>query len=109
MAALGKQYREKVSTRLCPEMGIPLHKKRLGSFPSGPVVKNLPVGAGDLGSISDLVTKIPRATGQLNWCATTTEPYSPVLHTRRATTVRSLHTTARESPRAATKAHHSST
>ena len=72
------------------------------------MVKNLPVGAGDLGSIPDLITKIPRAMGQLNRCATTTEPYSPVLHTRGVTTVRSLHTTTRESPRAAMKkAHHS--
>ena len=44
-----------------------------GDFPGGPVVKNLPYNAGDLGSIPGQGTKIPHATGQLSPRATTTE------------------------------------
>ena len=43
-------------------------------FPGGPVVKDLPSNAGDVGSIPGWGTKIPHATGQLSLCATTTEP-----------------------------------
>ena len=43
-------------------------------FPGGPAVKNLPCSAGDVGSMSDLGTKIPRATGQLSPDAATSEP-----------------------------------
>ena len=43
-------------------------------FPGGPVVKNLPSNAGDVGSISGQGTKIPHATGQLSPLAATTEP-----------------------------------
>ena len=35
-------------------------------FAGGPVVKNLPSNAGDVGSISGLGTKIPHAAGQLS-------------------------------------------
>ena len=42
-------------------------------FPGGPVVKNPPSNAGDLGSIPGRGTKIPHAAGQLSPCATTTE------------------------------------
>ena len=49
---------------------IKLEKKY---FPGGPVVKNLPAGTGDKGSIPGL-GKIPHVTGQLSLCATTTEP-----------------------------------
>ena len=45
-------------------------------FPGGPVVKNLPCNAGDVGSIPGWGTKIPRATEQLNLQAVTTEPMS---------------------------------
>ena len=45
----------------------------LRDFPGGPVVKNLPSNAGDAGLIPGQGTKIPRATGQLSPCATTTE------------------------------------
>ena len=41
-------------------------------FRGGPVVKNPPCNAGDMGSISGLGTKIPRATWQLSACATST-------------------------------------
>ena len=43
-------------------------------FPGGPVFKNLPSNAGDVGSIPGQGTKIPHATGQLNPSTTTTEP-----------------------------------
>ena len=42
-------------------------------FPGGPVVKNLPSSAGDVGSIPGRGTKIPHATGQLSPLTTTTE------------------------------------
>ena len=37
-----------------------------GVFPDGLVVKNLPSGAGDVGSIPGQGPKIPHASGQLN-------------------------------------------
>ena len=51
-----------------------IYKKSRGDFPGGPVVKTLPSNAGDTGSIPSWGTKIPHAAGQLNPCATTTEP-----------------------------------
>ena len=44
-----------------------------GDFPGGPVVKNPPSNAGDVGSIPGWGNKIPLAVGQLNLGATTTE------------------------------------
>ena len=41
-------------------------------FPGGPLAKNPPFNAGDLGSIPGQGTKIPRAMGQLSLCAVTT-------------------------------------
>ena len=38
-------------------------------FPGGPVVKNPPCNADDLGSITGWGTKIPHATEQLSPCA----------------------------------------
>ena len=43
-------------------------------FPGGPVVKNLPSNAGDVGSIPGQGTKIPHAIGQLSPRAATTDP-----------------------------------
>ena len=43
------------------------------NFPGGPVVKNLPSNAGDIGSIPHQETKIPHAVGQLSPCAKTPE------------------------------------
>ena len=40
-------------------------------FPSGPMVKNLPSDAQDVGSIPSWGTKILHATGQLSLCAST--------------------------------------
>ena len=45
-----------------------------GTFPGGPVVKNLPCNAGDMGSIICQGTKIPHALEQPNLCAATKEP-----------------------------------
>ena len=42
-------------------------------FPGGPVVKNPPSNAGDVGLISGRGTKIPHAAGQLSPRATTAE------------------------------------
>jgi len=43
------------------------------TFPGGPVVKNLPSSAGDMGSNSDWRTKIPHAARQLSQHATARE------------------------------------
>ena len=43
-------------------------------FPGGPVVKNPPSNAGDVGLIPGGGTKIPHAAGQLSPQATITEP-----------------------------------
>ena len=42
-------------------------------FPGGPVVKNLPSNAEDMGSIPGWGTKISHAAGQLSQHTTTTE------------------------------------
>ena len=41
-------------------------EERVGDFPGGPVVKNLPSNAGDLDSIPNQGTKISYAAGQLS-------------------------------------------
>ena len=46
-------------------------KYKWRDFSGGPVVKNPPCNAGDLGSIPDWITKIPHATGQLSQQTTT--------------------------------------
>ena len=46
----------------------------LGDFPGGPVVKNPPSNAGDVGLIPGQGTKIPYAMGQLLSPGATTEP-----------------------------------
>ena len=43
-------------------------------FPGDPVANNLPCNAQAAGLIPGWGTKIPHASGQLNLCATTTEP-----------------------------------
>ena len=50
-------------------------------FPGGPVVKNPPSNAGDLGSNSGQRTKIPHAEGQPSPRALTTEPMGSGTHT----------------------------
>ena len=54
----------------------------LGDFPGGPVVKNPPSNAEDVGSIPGQGTKIPHATGQLNLHGAT----KPVRPSRASTT-----------------------
>ena len=52
-----------------------------GDYPGGgPVVKNPPSNAGDVGSIPGRRTNIPRAVGQLSPCTTTTEPVRSRAH-----------------------------
>ena len=41
-------------------------------FPGGPVVKNPPSNAEDMGSVPH-PGRFPHATGQLSWCAASTE------------------------------------
>ena len=60
--------------------------KGYGDFPGGPVVKNLPCNARDVGSTPDEGTKIPHAVEQISLHATTTEAH----------TLWSPHTTTRE-------------
>ena len=43
-------------------------------FPGGPVVKNPPSGAGNVGSIPGEGTRMLHSTGQLSLQATNTEP-----------------------------------
>ena len=50
-----------------------LERLRSWDFPGGPVVKNPPYNAGDVGSIPGQRTKIPHAAGQLSLHTTTTE------------------------------------
>ena len=47
-------------------------------FPGGPVVKNPPSNAEDVGSIPSQRTKIPHATGQLSPQATTKTQHSQI-------------------------------
>ena len=49
-------------------------KPQLGDFPCGPVVKNLPSKAEDMGSIPGQGTKIPHAAEKLSLQVITTEP-----------------------------------
>ena len=48
--------------------------------PSGPVVKNLPSSAGDVGSIPGRGTKIPHVVGLLSPCATTKTQCSQIIN-----------------------------
>ena len=52
--------------------------KKCWDVPGGPVAKNLPSNAGDVGLIPGWGTKIARTTGQLSPSATTREP-TPLL------------------------------
>ena len=51
-----------------------LIKGHYRDFPGGPMVKNPPSNAGDMGSNLGRGTKIPHGAGQLSPRATTTEP-----------------------------------
>ena len=51
-------------------------KRQILDFPGGPVVKNPPANAGDMG-FDPWSRKFPHAMGQLSLEATTTEPMCP--------------------------------
>ena len=51
--------------------------KGYGDFPGGPVVKNLPCNARDVGSTPDQGTKIPYAEGQPSPQVAATEVHVP--------------------------------
>ena len=53
---------------------LPSHLSASGDFPGGPVVKNPPSKAEDVGSIPGRKTKIPHAAGQLTPHTATTKP-----------------------------------
>ena len=77
-------------------------------FPGGPVVKNLPSNAGDVGLITARRTKIPHATGQLSPRATTSESTRPGACAPQLED--KTHTPQLErSPHAATKSPHTAT
>ena len=74
------------------------------NFPGGPVVKNSPTNARNMGSI--LVWKIPHDVGQLSSCTTTAESACSracALQREKATAMRSLHTATTEYPAHASK------
>ena len=56
-------------------------------FPGGPVVKNLPCNAGDVGSIPGQGTKIPHDTKQLSLCTTMKTQHSSVPTTTKKNTL----------------------
>ena len=66
-------------------------------FPGGPVVKNPPSSAGDMGSIPGRGTKVPHAAGQLSPRITTTEPTRCGVCARQLER-ENLHATTREKP-----------
>ena len=74
--------------------------KEIRDFPGGPVVKNPPYNAGDVGSIPGQRTKIPHAAGELSPHDTTTElgtsTREPAHHSYRAHVPWSPRATARE-------------
>ena len=51
-----------------------LNKTNAWDLPDGPVIKNPPFEAGDVGLIPWEGTKTPHATEQLSLCAASTEP-----------------------------------
>ena len=54
-------------------LGANTHKPGLRDFPGGPVVKNPPCNAGDVGSIPGLGTKTLHSVERLNLFTATTE------------------------------------
>ena len=62
---------------------LAIRKIKIGDFPCGPVVKNLPSSARDVGSIPGRETKIPHAAGQLNSHAATKTREKPPMKSPR--------------------------
>ena len=75
-----------------------------GDFPGGPAVKNPPSNAGDMSSIPGQGTEIPRAAGQLSFCAATTEPTCSGAWLPQE---KSLHISSAKVPHVATETQHS--
>ena len=65
---------ERRQTILCLEGHV--KNPEYWDFPGGPVVKNPPCNAGNMGSIPDKGIKIPQAPEQRSPTASTTEPKS---------------------------------
>ena len=61
----GKRSKEEEQKKR-PTKTNPKQLTKWQDFPGGPVVKNPPSNAGDVGSIPGQGTKIPHATGQLS-------------------------------------------
>ena len=62
-------YNIVIHTMLCGALALPgslLEMKPFRNLPGGPVLKNLPSNAGDIGSTPDGTTKITPATEQLS-------------------------------------------
>ena len=60
-------------TRPLKSLSFLIYKEGIIVFPGGPVVKNLPCNAKDVGSIPGRGTKIPHTKGELSPCTTTTK------------------------------------
>ena len=67
-------------------------------FPGGPVVKNPPYSAGDMGSIPGQGTKIPHAAGQLSPRATNYRAHAPWSLCTTTREEKNLHATTRQKP-----------
>ena len=73
-------YREWINKVLLYSTEHYIQYPMIWDFPGGPVVKNLPSKAGDMGSIPGRGTKIPHAVGQLIPWTATTEPVCSGAH-----------------------------
>ena len=60
-----------IESRACVNTQCLCYLKTKRDFLGGPVVKNLPCNAGDMGSIPGYGTKIPYAMEQLSFCTKT--------------------------------------
>ena len=63
-----------IESRACVNTQCLCYLKTKRDFLGGPVVKNLPCNAGDMGSIPGQGANIPHAIEQLSPCTTSTEP-----------------------------------
>ena len=63
-----KKYQSPIPSNeiLYNKLKVLSQERKYWNFPAGPVVKNLPSSAGDVGSIPGQGTKIPHAVGQLS-------------------------------------------
>ena len=65
------------SSQFLEQVNISPQNLENGDFLGGPVAKNLPSNAGDMGSIPGQGTKIPHTAGQLSSTAATGEACMP--------------------------------